>query len=95
MEVTTVASGRVMISDGVHNIMLDDGYMLLNEESLKRYCNNARAYGWEAGFAWGSSASAVLKSVYDTNQYNPFVNPDWDKHLKLQGFLVTAKENQL
>jgi len=73
----------------------------LTDSELKRYCDNARAYGWEAGRAYGLASSVdkdipKLEPVYNSHPSNPFTNPDWDKDLKLpQGFMVTATENQL
>ena len=73
----------------------------LTDSELKRYCDNARAYGWEAGRAYGLASSVDkdipnLEPVYNSHPSNPFVQPDWDKDLKRpQGFMVTATENQL
>lgn len=72
----------------------------LTDSELKRYCDNARAYGWEAGRLFAAADSVMnlpaLQPIYNSHPSNPFVNPDWDRDLKIpQGFIVTAKDNQL
>lgn len=65
------------------------------EAILKRYCDQARAYGWEAGLRY-AAGDRKLRAVYESALENPFVKPDWDKELKLpQGFQLTFKENTL
>lgn len=56
---------------------------------LKRYCDNARAYGWEVG------RGKPIQDGLFTHPDNPFTKPDWDKDLTRSGFLVTAVENPL
>lgn len=72
----------------------------MTPEVLKKYCDNARAYGWEAGRIYGSlslqDAIPALQATYSSHPLNPFVDPDWDKDLKLpQGWNLTAKDNPL
>lgn len=72
----------------------------LTSDLLKRYCDNARAYGWEAGrlhYVEDTTSTITLKAVYNTSPNNPFVNPDWDKDLKADVLraLVTATETPL
>jgi hypothetical protein len=72
----------------------------LTDSEFKRYCDNARAYGWEAGKRDHSNLTGTgrLQAMYTSSRGNPFVDPDWDAHLKTedgQGFIVTAKDNQL
>jgi hypothetical protein len=72
----------------------------ITPDLLKKYCDNARAYGWEAGKRDHSNLTGTgrLQAMYTSSRGNPFVDPDWDAHLKIeegQGFIVTAKDNQL
>jgi len=67
----------------------------LTDSELKRYCDNARAYGWEAGLRYGREHETALRRVYESSAQNPFVDPDWDRELRFPAFLVTAKDNQL
>lgn len=68
----------------------------LSEADLKRYCDNARAYGWEAGRLSVLNPLLELKPKYDSHNDNPFVKPDWDRNLPANpGFQVTAKDNPL
>lgn len=67
----------------------------LTESELKRYCDNARAYGWEAGLHYGREHETALRRVYETSAQNPFVDPNWDRELKYPAWLVTAKDNPL
>jgi len=71
------------------------GYHVLTDEDLKRYCDNARAYGWEAGLRYGQSHEVELRRVYESSAQNPFVDPNWDGELKYPAWLVTAKDNPL
>jgi len=67
----------------------------LTDSELKRYCDNARAYGWESGLRYGRSHETALRRVYDSSAQNPFVDPDWDRELRFPAWIVTAKDNQL
>ena len=69
----------------------------ITPELLKRYCDQARAYGWEAGrlFGWSRASETFdgLESMYKSHPQNPFINPDWDEDLKLpQGFMLSFKD---
>lgn len=61
-------------------------------DMLKRYCDNARAYGWECGKQ--GLFGRLLPAVINSTENNPFVNPDWDDHIKTQqaGFMLSAGE---
>jgi len=68
----------------------------MTPDVLKKYCDNARAYGWEAGRLYGLASSVdndipKLEPSYNSHPSNPFTNPDWDAELKLprQGWNVT------
>lgn len=94
MEITSTPNGPI-ISDGINEIHLGLDDMVINKEMLKRYCDQARAYGWEAGLRY-VGGDRKLRAVYESALENPFVKHDWDKELKLpQGFQLTFKENPL
>lgn len=58
-------------------------------DMLKRYCDNARAYGWEIGFRQIDPCAQVT-----TSRQNPFVKPDWDAEIleEANAFIVTARD---
>lgn len=91
MEVTNHGT-HWSVSSGNDVVILDPGYMILNEGMLKRYCDNARAYGWECGVR--DLRGTDIPHVVNSSQYNPFVKPDWDAHLNNDevGFQLAARD---
>lgn len=74
---------------------IEEEPIVITKEMLKRYCDQARAYGWEAGLRYAAGEGA-LRPIYESSPQNPFVHPDWDKNLRLpQGWQLTFKENPL
>lgn len=75
---------------------VEDEPIVLTKEMLKRYTDQARAYGWEAGRYFALKGIQDLRPQYDSHADNPFVRPDWDAALpSTTGFQVTAKDNPL
>lgn len=59
-------------------------------DMLKRYCDNARAYGWECGKS--QMTRTELPPQINSSEDNPFLNPDWDAHIKAEqaGFMLSS-----
>ena len=62
----------------------------ISPDMLKRYCDNARAYGWECGKS--QLTGRELPEMINSTEDNPFTNPDWDAHIKTQlaGFMLSS-----
>jgi hypothetical protein len=81
---------EILVGCGL-NIVHNHGRLLdIDADMLKKYCDNARAYGWEIGARGIEPVEQVI-----SQEGNPFVNPDWDAKLKKErtGWVLSANDD--